>query len=67
MFVVGGRVQRMALTIVDFEGSIHVTEPQDFEAIREEVMRQLAREIALGDQEEPDDADQAAETHRVER
>ncbi len=42
-------LQPMTLTIFDLRGSVPVSGPQDFEAIREEVMKEMARQIATGD------------------
>ncbi len=42
-------LQPMVRTLLDMRGSVPVSGPQDFEAIREQVMDEIAREIALGD------------------
>jgi AbrB family looped-hinge helix DNA binding protein len=42
-------LQPMTRTLRDMRGSVRVSGPQDFEAVREEVIGQRAREIAQGD------------------
>jgi AbrB family looped-hinge helix DNA binding protein len=39
-------VQPMTRTLLDMRGSVPVSEPQDFEAIHEEVTKRHAREMA---------------------
>ncbi len=42
-------LQAMTRTLLDMRGSVHVSGPQDFEAVREEVIGQRVREVTQVD------------------
>jgi AbrB family looped-hinge helix DNA binding protein len=42
-------VQPLTRTLLDLRGSLHVSEPQDFDAIRRQVIEEHARKVANGE------------------
>jgi len=42
-------LQPLTRTLLDLRGSVAVSEPQDFTAVREQVIRERAQKVAKGD------------------